>query len=78
MSIVCQEPNTCTRTDHAAGAGGTLVHLPPGGVIIPGYFDHGVPTDAVEGEPMTTPDTDRELDALMAAACEAEAQGRVA
>jgi hypothetical protein len=25
--------------------GGTQVHLPADGVIVPGLFDHGVPTD---------------------------------
>lgn len=47
-SIVCQDPKNCQRTDHAGGAGGTLVHLPPDGVIVPGHFDHGVPSDANE------------------------------
>lgn len=65
MSIVCMDPNHCTRDDHAAGAGGTLVHLPPGGVIIPGLFDHGVPSDA-EVVSVTTTATTTHLTPLYA------------
>jgi hypothetical protein len=50
VNYVCQNPNTCDRDDHCAGAGGTLMHLPPGGVIVPGLFDHGVPADAERSE----------------------------
>lgn len=44
-SIVCQDPNNCDR-EHVGGLGGTPVHLPPDGVVVPGHFDHGVPSDS--------------------------------
>lgn len=43
--VVCLDPS-CTR-EHVGGAGGTPCHLPPDGVVVPGLFDHGVPTDAI-------------------------------
>lgn len=51
-SIVCADPNNCDR-EHVGGMGGTPVHLPPDGVIVPGHFDHGVPSDATEQQPET-------------------------
>jgi hypothetical protein len=44
-SIVCIDPNNCDR-EHVGGMGGTPVHLPPDGIVVPGHFDHGVPSDA--------------------------------
>ena len=50
-SIVCPDPANCPR-EHVGGMGGTPVHLPPDGVVVPGHFDHGVPSDY---EPKVTP-----------------------
>jgi hypothetical protein len=46
-SIVCPDPSHCER-EHVGGMGGTPVHLPPDGVVVPGHFDHGVPSDVTE------------------------------
>lgn len=43
-SIVCMDPDNCAR-EHVGGMGGTPVHLPPDGKVVPGHFDHGVPSD---------------------------------
>lgn len=47
MSIVCPDPSNCDQV-HVGGAGGTPVHPPPDGVVVPGHFDHGVPSDVKE------------------------------
>lgn len=47
MSIVCPDPNNCSR-EHVGGLGGTPVHLPSDGVVVPGHFDHGIPSDVQE------------------------------
>lgn len=53
-SIVCPDPRNCPAglpdDQHVGGMGGTPVHLPPGGVVVPGHFDHGVPSDAQEAD----------------------------
>jgi hypothetical protein len=47
MSIVCHDYPNCDL-EHAGGMGGTPVHLPCDGVIVPGHFDNGVPSDVIE------------------------------
>jgi hypothetical protein len=49
VSIVCKDPNNCPDgipdDQHVGGMGGTPVHLPPGGKVVPGHIDHGIPSD---------------------------------
>lgn len=51
VSSVCSgDPENCPDgvpyERHGAGAGGTLMHMPDDGKVVPGLFDHGVPSDA--------------------------------
>jgi hypothetical protein len=54
-SIVCPDPNNCPDgipdDQHVGGMGGTPVHLPPDGIVVPGHFDHGIPSDVEEEVP---------------------------